>query len=59
MNSKKTLKREYGVALFCFLCYHMTPYGDVKTLEIVLMPILTYITAVSGLHIWKAKGSDL
>lgn len=55
---KKTLKREYAFVLFLFLCYHMTPWGNLQVLELILMPVLTYIAAVSGLHIWKDKRSE-
>lgn len=55
---KKTFKREYGFVLFAFLCYHMSPWGDPTILEMILAPALTYIAAVSGLHIWKDRGIE-
>ena len=52
--SDKTLKREHGVVLGAGLTWQIFT-GDVAMVEAIIWPVLTFIGAVSGLHIAKDK----
>lgn len=48
----KTWKREIALVLTGFLCYAIYG-GDVAMVEAIIWPILAYVGAASGLHIYK------
>lgn len=53
MNLKnKTGKREIALVLTSVLCWAILG-GDVAMVEAIVWPILAYVSAASGLHIYK------
>lgn len=49
---KKTGKREIAVILTGLLCWVIFG-GDVEMVKVIIWPILSYVAAASGLHIFK------
>lgn len=48
----KTGKREIAIVLTGILCWAILG-GDVAMVEAIIWPVLTYVSAASGLHIYK------
>ncbi len=50
----KTLKREYALILFGVLIWKIIE-GDLSMVEVLLMPVMTYIAAVAGIHLMAGR----
>jgi TM2 domain-containing membrane protein YozV len=51
MLTNKTGKREIALVLTTILCWSIIG-GDVAMVEAIVWPILSYVAAASGLHIY-------
>lgn len=55
--ANKTLKREYAAALMFILIWSIWN-NNVEMVEVIIWPILSYVAAVSGLHIFKPNSQN-
>jgi hypothetical protein len=58
MFKNKTGKREIAVILTGVLCWAIFG-GDVAMVEAIVYPILAYVAAASGLHIYQQRRENV
>ena len=49
---EKTFKREYAAILFVMLAWSIW-HDNVAMVEVIIWPILSFVAAAAGLHIFK------